>query len=74
MSSCRRTGCLDRWRSTEDGDSGEFDVFVESDISEAVDEVDEFAEVVEEGFVSLLKFLHSDILFEYRFTIDYDIC
>ncbi len=49
-------------------------MFVEANIAEAVDEVDEFAQVVEERLVGLLKLLHSDVLFEYRFTINYDIC
>lgn len=48
---------------------------MESHISEAVDEVDKLPEVVEEGFVGLLKFLHSDALFNidsYRFITNYD--
>lgn len=40
---------------------------MQTDISEAVDEVDEFSEIVEEWFVSFLKLLHSDVLFDYRF-------
>ena len=43
---------------TQDGDSGEFDVLMESNIPEAVDEVDEFPEVVEERLVSLFYFFH----------------
>ena len=42
-------------------------MLMQSHISEAVDEIDEFPKVVEEWFVGLLKLLHSDILFEYRF-------
>ena len=67
-------GCLAAKRGTEDGYPGEFDVLVQANIAKAVDEVDEFAQVVEQRFVGLLKFLHSDVLFEYRFNTNYDIC
>jgi len=42
-------------------------MLMESYISEAIDEVDKFSEVVKERLISLLVFLHSDVLFEYRY-------
>ena len=49
--------CLsERWL-TEDCDAGQFDVLVEADVAEAVDEVDEFSQVVEERLVCLLRSL-----------------
>lgn len=41
-------------------------------ISEAVDKVDKFPQVVEERLVGLLVTLHSDILLNTIFTIKYD--
>ena len=35
-------------------------MFMQSHIPKAVDEIDEFSEVVEKRFISLLVFLHSD--------------
>lgn len=35
---------------------------METNVSEAIDQIDKFSEVVEEGFVSLLIVLHPDIL------------
>lgn len=55
---CRLTGFLNISWLTEDGDSGEFDVFVQSDISEAIDEVDQLSEVVEERLVCLFVLVH----------------
>jgi hypothetical protein len=40
---------------------------MQSHISEAVNEIDEFPEIVKEWFVGFFKLLHSDILFQYRF-------
>ena len=52
---------------TKHSDSGELDVFVESYIPKTVNEIDQFPQIVEEWLVCLLKFLHSDSVFEYRF-------
>lgn len=45
---------------------------METYISEAIDKVDQLPEVIEEGLVSLLVTLHSDILLNTIFTIKYD--
>ena len=42
-------------------------MFVESDISEAIDEIDEFSEVIEEGFVGGLVFVHK--IYEIKYQI-----
>ena len=52
---------------TKHSDSWELDVFVESYIPKTVNEIDQFPQIVEEWLVCLLKFLHSDSVFEYRF-------
>ena len=37
-------------------------MLMQSDISEAVDEIDQLPEVVEEGLIGLLNFLHDNII------------
>ena len=42
-------------------------MFVKSDISKAIDEIDEFSEVIEEGFVGGLVFVHK--IYEIKYQI-----
>jgi hypothetical protein len=57
---CRWTVCLHGGRSTQNGDAWQFDVLVETDVPEAVDEVDELTQVVEKRLVRLrLCLLHT---------------
>lgn len=42
-------------------------MLMEPYIPEAIDKIDKFPEIVEERLISLLVFLHSDVLLEYRY-------
>lgn len=47
-------------------------MLVKAYIPEAINKIDQFPQVVEEGLVGLLVTLHSDILLNTIFTIKYD--
>lgn len=57
-----KTEFLNSAENTQNGDAGQFDVLVETNISEAVDQIDKFSKVVKQRLVGLLIVLHPDIL------------
>jgi hypothetical protein len=55
---CHWTEFLSGGWGTQNCNAGQLDVLVQPYVAEAVDQVDQFAQVVEERLVRLLNFLH----------------